>query len=955
MAYIGLRHPQGSTIDFPPGALVSARGRNWVVLPPDPDEQAAVRLRPVDGPDAEAIGIYLPLEPDAIKPSEYSPPDPERAGDFTGALLLRDAVRLGLRSGAGPFRSMGRLSVTPRPYQFVPLIMALRQNPVRLLIADDVGVGKTIEAAMIARELLDRGVVRRIGVLCAPHLCEQWQEELRTKFNIKAAVVQSSRIGRLERGLPLQNISLYQHYSHLVVSIDFVKLERNRGPFLNYAPDLIIVDEAHTSSRPRGGKQGRQQQRYALVKELAQKTDRHILLVTATPHSGVEENFRSLLGLLDPSFDAPGESRLPRSRLVPHFVQRKRSDLQRWLEVDTPFPERESIERTYQMSTGYHLLYRNILEYCQEYVSTPEEASQRRRVRYWAALSILRCVLSSPGAARAVLENRKQSETSTAAQNGDGASDEDFGRQILDSADEEHPTDYVSTAALDDPEAGLDATDIRELNNFLERAKELDGPEQDAKISAAAAAVSDLLTGGYRPIVYCRYIQTAYYAAKHLQKTLAKTHPGLSVKAVTGNEGDSEQRREIVLGLAQEPVRVLVATDCLSEGVNLQEHYDAVLHYDLPWNPNRLEQREGRVDRFGQDRDVIKTVLLYGSDNEMDLVVLKVLLKKAQTIRRSLGISVPVPVESEQVINTLINSVLLRGDGQAQQFRLALEDESVSRLHEAWEQMAERETKTRAYFAQRGIEPDDVARELEEMEPVLGSAKDVKRFVANAVQRFNGELRGTNTEGVYRLHAGDLRDRIAARAPEISFPMSAAFDDIPRRGATTLGRNHPAVAALSEAVLAKALEGDDNRFARAGAIVTDAVGYRTIVLVLRLRYLIEDRSGRQFAEEVVVGAFRRHPYDIGRLVRLEKDGLRLLAEAEPAVNMAPGEREEQVRWALGMLEGDGWCDGIVNERAAALQGAHERLRSVVDGAEAAVKPHRPPDIIGCYVLVPAGN
>ena len=113
-----------------PGLLVSARGRDWVVLPPD--EPDVVRLRPVDGSDAEAIGIYLPLESEALKPSEYQPPDPALAGDFTGALLLRDAVRLGLRSGAGPFRSMGRLSVEPRPYQFVPLIMALRLDPVRL-------------------------------------------------------------------------------------------------------------------------------------------------------------------------------------------------------------------------------------------------------------------------------------------------------------------------------------------------------------------------------------------------------------------------------------------------------------------------------------------------------------------------------------------------------------------------------------------------------------------------------------------------------------------------------------------------------------------------------------------------------------------------------------------------------------------------------------------------------
>ena len=182
--------------DYAPGALVSARGRDWVVLPPE--EPNVIRLRPVDGVDTEAIGIYGKLEPGAVEPSTYSPPDPAKAGDFTGGLLLRDALRLSLRSGAGPFRSMGKLSVAPRPYQFVPLIMALKQNTVRLLIADDVGVGKTIEAGMIARELLDRGVIRRIGVICAPHLCEQWEEELRTKFNIETAVIQSSKIGRLE-------------------------------------------------------------------------------------------------------------------------------------------------------------------------------------------------------------------------------------------------------------------------------------------------------------------------------------------------------------------------------------------------------------------------------------------------------------------------------------------------------------------------------------------------------------------------------------------------------------------------------------------------------------------------------------------------------------------------------------------------------------------------------------
>ena len=253
--------------NYSPGALVRARGRDWVVLPPE--EPYVIRLRPVDGVDTEAIGIYDKLEPVAVEPSSYSPPDPTKAGDFTGGLLLRDALQLSLRSGAGPFRSMGKLSVAPRPYQFVPLIMALKQNPVRLLIADDVGVGKTIEAGMIARELLDRGVIRRIGVICAPHLCEQWEEELRTKFNIETAAIQSSKIGRLERGLPRRDISLYQYYRHIVISIDFVKSERNRQMFLDNAPDFIIIDEAHTAARPRGNSSGNQHQRYALIKELA--------------------------------------------------------------------------------------------------------------------------------------------------------------------------------------------------------------------------------------------------------------------------------------------------------------------------------------------------------------------------------------------------------------------------------------------------------------------------------------------------------------------------------------------------------------------------------------------------------------------------------------------------------------------------------------------------------------
>jgi hypothetical protein len=146
--------------------LVRIRERDWVVLPSDDTD--IVCLRPLSGSESEICGMHRQIEGHALKHAEFAPPKPEQAGDFIAGKLLRNAARLGLRNGAGPFRSLGRLSVRPRPYQFVPLIMALKLDVARMLIADDVGIGKTIEAAMIARELLDRGDAQGLCVICPP-------------------------------------------------------------------------------------------------------------------------------------------------------------------------------------------------------------------------------------------------------------------------------------------------------------------------------------------------------------------------------------------------------------------------------------------------------------------------------------------------------------------------------------------------------------------------------------------------------------------------------------------------------------------------------------------------------------------------------------------------------------------------------------------------------------------
>ncbi|MGH9250025.1 MAG: DEAD/DEAH box helicase, partial [Acidimicrobiales bacterium] len=281
-------------MSYAPGSLVQARGREWVVLPESVDDLVVVR--PLGGTDDEITGILPALE--RVAPASFDLPDPSDLGDYRSARLLRDALRLGFRSSAGPFRSVGKIAVEPRPYQLVPLLMALRLDPVRLLIADDVGIGKTVEAGLVAKELLEQGDARKLAVLCPPHLAEQWQAELASKFHIGAELVLSSTAGRLERGLPADT-SLFDVYDHVIVSVDFIKSDRRRDDFIRACPELVIVDEAHTCADAGEGS-GARHQRHTLVRALSQRPDRHLILVTATPHSGKEGAFRSLMGLVDP-------------------------------------------------------------------------------------------------------------------------------------------------------------------------------------------------------------------------------------------------------------------------------------------------------------------------------------------------------------------------------------------------------------------------------------------------------------------------------------------------------------------------------------------------------------------------------------------------------------------------------------------------------------------------------
>ncbi len=928
---------------FSPGTLVSARGREWMVLSGSAAD--TLRVRPISGSEEEQTLIYLPLEPEPVREAQFPTPDAGQLGGHDAALLLRDALLLSLRRGAGPFRSFGQIAVEPRAYQLVPLLMALKLDPVRLLIADDVGVGKTIEAALILRELIDRGDIDRSVVLCPPHLVGQWVTELEARFNLQSVAVTAASAKRLERGIP-PGLSLFQVHPHTVVSLDYIKSQDRRAHFLHHCPDFVILDEAHTCA---GNIQGRHQ-RYELLRALADDPNRHLLMLTATPHSGDDAAFFRLLGLLDREFErlqeATGAERdRLRTRLGNHFVQRRRPDIAEWQESDL-FPRRETKELTYRLTGAWDTFFNAVLDYCAEIVASGEEDAERQRLNFWGTLALLRCAASSPMAAVLALRTRA----------GEVLNAEDRG-EILDrlfdgDADGLFDDDVEPPAATDDPA----------LAALVAQAEGLAGQGGDPKLKVLCDHVAELLADDFHPVVFCRYIATAHYLGRHLKKRL----PAANVEVVTG-ELPPEEREARVARLGElEGARVLVATDCLSEGINLQEYLDAVVHYDLSWNPTRHEQREGRVDRFGQPRPVVRATLMYGVNNPVDGAVLEVILRKAERIRKELGVPVPIPDEGHTLTQALLKAVLLRRRGAP----MTGEGRQIELFEAQWQSAEEKTRANRTLFAQRRLRPEDVLPEWHKSLVAIGGRDAVQRFTDRALTRLGSGLEPTRCG--FKAPTAPLPEALRERLESegLTGTLRIAFRYPAPPPCRSVQRSHPLVAVLAETLLERSLSGggadsgidtrDPAVLGRMGCWVSAGVRARTTLALLRLRHQLVTRRGRiettLLVEEATGLAWVGQAGE--RLAGAE--ALALLA-TPPVDDVPPHVREREAARALTWLaEREAELEGFAAERANALLDDHLRVRAAAFRDEKAETRERSarvealprPDVIGVFVLLP---
>jgi len=937
-----------------PGKLVTLRGRDWIVLPSDDPDLLLVK--PLGGSEDETTGIYLPLANDGDQPADahFSLPSADDLGDISSARLLYDSARLAFRNGAGPFRALAKLSFRPRSYQMVPLIMALRQEQVRLLVADDVGVGKTVESLLIVKELLERRKIKRFAVICLPHLCEQWQAEIRAKLDIEAVIIRSNTQARLDRQIQ-GDTSVYEYYPYQVISIDFIKSEARRDVFVEQCPEFVIVDEAHACARPTGASTS-QQQRYHLVNSIASKPAQQLVLLTATPHSGKPEEFQSLLGLIQSDFetlDPTNATKQQLRELARYFIQRKRGDVKKWLGEDTPFPERDAFEWAYELSPAYSRFFEQIIDFARRIIAPDPEHGARKRVQYWTALALLRGVMSSPAAGIEMLNARMSNldgDTSEGAVE-NPVRDTEFGFE-----GDNTPTQVVERNDWSKHQR-------EEMRAFSHGLEHLEGIQHDHKLAAAELIIDDWLTGGFNPVVFCRYIATANYVGSHLGPILKRKFPKADIQVITSELPD-ELRKQRVEEMGRSTQRVLIATDCLSEGINLQEHFTGVLHYDLPWNPNRLEQREGRVDRFGQESPTVKACLLYGGDNPIDGIVLDVLLRKVREIKRATGINVPFPEDSQSIIDTITQALLLnpnrhiackRIDKRQYEFDFGDFEEATTakaNISRKVDEAAAREKASQGIFAQNSIKAQEIEADLREMDEAIGDPLAVEAFVTSSLTNILGVQVDRDAKG-YRFVMGNMPPQLRDLMPT-GEAVKVSFHSPTPAGYYYIGRNHRFVEQLCQLVMANTLARTGRRAARTAVVRSRQVSLKTTILLFRCRNVIEQsRSNQQIvAEEMLLWGWRGTPQQKEFLDHTAAKTL--MDKAQASSDLSPQARANFLQNELNLLADlDPEFQSVAEQQSKRLVDAHERFSALMDKQSfQVVYPVLPMDLLGVYILLP---
>ena len=606
-----------------PGQLVEVRRRQWVVAEVDASKLGSVQQHAITlaSIDEDALGEELQV----IWEIEAGAHVIERAGlpaitgqdDSDTLEAFLDAVRWGAATNAdrgflqAPFRS----GVTLEDFQLDPLVRAIDMARVNLLIADDVGLGKTIEAGLVIQEMLLRHRARTVLIVCPASLQEKWRLEMAEKFGLEFRIVDSTYIKdmRRERGI---HANPWNSFPRLITSMDWAKAGEGLRAFRDILPahanyprkfDLLVVDEAHNVAPAAGAQYALESQRTRLIRTIAPHFQHHLFL-TATPHNGYTESFTSLLELLDDQRFA--RNILPdEKQLAQVMIRRLKSEI-----TDKDGQLIYAPRKLEALGVDYTAKEREIHHKLQSFCNSREVADAElggvTGVSFINQL-LKRRLFSSPAAFASTLAKHIATLESGAVRKDRGGLSDRILLKAIQRAEEDYANDAdVETAQQEAVEEAtrhsrplneVERVLLDELSQWSQQAMH----QADSKAKAVLAWIDSYLKtkgdwNGKRVILFTEYRTTLDW----LQRVLA-THDLGGDRLMTLHGGMDHDDREMVKAAFQaapdvSPVRILLATDAASEGIDLQNHCNYLIHLEIPYNPNVMEQRNGRIDRHGQ-------------------------------------------------------------------------------------------------------------------------------------------------------------------------------------------------------------------------------------------------------------------------------------------------------------------------------------------------------------------
>ncbi|MEO8391574.1 MAG: DISARM system SNF2-like helicase DrmD [Chloroflexota bacterium] len=750
------------------GQIVTVRQRRYVVddvaksaLPsPSPllvDGHQAQHLIALSSIEDDALGetlrVVWELEPGAAISEKVALPEP-KGFDEPGRLdAFLDAVRWGAISSAdtrqlqAPFRS----GIDLEDYQLNPLVRAIQMPRVSLLIADDVGLGKTIEAGMVIQELIVRNRARTVLVVCPAGLQIHWRDQMRDKFGLEFRIVDSELLRQLRRNRGL-HVNPWSHFPRLITSVDFLKRDRPIRLLREMLPaegesvyprqfDILVVDEAHNVAPSGHGQYAVDSLRTRAVRTLVPHFE-HKLFLTATPHNGFQESFSALLELLDNQRFARGV--MPnRQQLEAVMVRRLKTEIVDW-DGKPRFPQR----RLNVLEVDYTEEERQAHRWLKDYTELRQHKAGGEAQRYATefVLKLLKKRLfSSPAAFAATLEKHEQTlnnvkPTKQSRQVSVGIlrrQIEEANEESADDADFEAVTaEVVATAStlfdsLDDEE--------RELLRKMRAWADIAAVRQDSKTRVLLDWLHEIVKpngkwSDERVIIFTEYRTTQNW----LQNLLAAdglTAEGRLMTLFGGMDGDLRENVKAAFQASpeQSAVRILLATDAASEGIDLQNHCHRLVHFEIPWNPNRMEQRNGRIDRHGQSHDpliyhfatqgyaqrVSEELDAPTGDLDGDLEFLMRAVQKVEQIREDLG--KVGPVIAQQVEEAMLgrrrrlDTSKAESDADAIKKMLKFERDLRRQVQEHYEQLRESEHDL-------GLSPENIRAVVETALSIAGQA-----------------------------------------------------------------------------------------------------------------------------------------------------------------------------------------------------------------------------------------